>query len=89
LRGLTAPLLALAIPIAFLIAQLFFRYGWLEMALGRYAIVFWIVAGAWLCALIVSFRRRQWWALLSAPLALYPIVLSAMLLTSCAQGDCL
>jgi hypothetical protein len=89
LRGIKAPLLALIIPVAFLVGQSFFRHGWLDMALGQFAIIFWIAAIAWAAALLVSLRRKQWWALLSAPLALYPIVGVALLLYECAQGNCL
>ncbi len=89
LRGMKAPLMALLIPVAFLFGQLFFRYGWLEMALGQFALVFWILVVAWAAAVIVSVRRRQWWALLGAPVALYPGLGSALILISCAQGNCL
>ena len=84
-----APLFALLIPVGILIGQFLFTYGWLEMALGRLAIVFWIAVVIWMVALVLSLRRRQWWALLGAPLVLYPVGLSALLLVACAKGDCL
>ena len=82
-------LVALIVPVGFLIGQATFRYGWLEMALGGQAWAFWIAVVVWLVALVTALRRKHWWALIAAPLALYPIVMAALLLIACAGGDCL
>ena len=88
LRGLKAPLLALAIPIAILIGQSFLTHGWFELAFGPLAYVFWSAIATWIVALVISLRRRQWWALLGAPFALYPVAMSALILVACFQGNC-
>ena len=89
LRGHKAPLLALIIPVAFLIVPHFLEGGWLEMAIGALAALFWAAVLVWITAVVISVRRKQWWALLGAPIALYPVLLSAALLYECARGNCL
>jgi hypothetical protein len=88
LRLYAPALIALAIPVGFLLWQFTFQYGWLEMAVNG-AIIFWPAVLVWLIALIVALRRRHWWALLSAPLALYPIIGVGALLYQCSRGNCL
>ena len=82
-------LVALTVPVAFLIWQSSFEGSWLEMALGRWAAIFWLAVLVWLGALALALRRKQWWALIAAPLALYPIVMAFAVLGACATGDCL
>ena len=79
-------LIAVALPLW----QTRFRYGWLEMALGDFAWLFWIAVLAWLVLVAVAIRRhRSWWLLITAPLVLYPVVMAVGLLAACAGGDCL
>jgi hypothetical protein len=79
-------LIALALPFW----QTQFQYGWLEMALGGFAWLFWIAVLTWLALVAVAIRRyRAWWLLISAPLILYPVVMALGLLAACASGDCL
>jgi hypothetical protein len=66
------------------------EYGWLEMALGRCAWLFWIAAAGWGALTAVAIHRhRAWWLLVTAPLVLYPVVMTAVLLVACARGNCL
>ncbi|TMM48787.1 hypothetical protein [Qipengyuania marisflavi] len=75
---------------ALVLWQTQFRYGWLEMALGSFAWLFWIAVVAWGALTAVAIRRhRAWWLLIAAPVVLYPVVMAAGLLVSCAGGDCL
>ena len=89
LRGLAVPLTALFIPILFALAGLAFPHGMIEFALSSYALVFWTGFVVWLVAVGLSLRKRQWWALLTAPFALYPLGISLLLLAACSQGNCL
>lgn len=67
-----------------------FRYGWLEMALGSFAWLFWIAVALWAALVFAAIRRkRAWWLLLTAPLVFYPVIMSVSLLAACATGDCL
>jgi len=79
-------ILAVALPLW----QTQFRYGWLEMALGGFAWLFWLGALAWAVLTAAAIRQhRAWWLLITAPLVLYPVVSAALLLVACAGGDCL
>jgi hypothetical protein len=78
--------IALALPIW----QLQFRYGWLEMALGAWAWLFWTAVFAWAVCVILAIKRfKWWWLLLTTPVVLFPVVMAGGLLAACATGDCL
>jgi hypothetical protein len=84
----------LSLPIVIAVALPFwqsqFRYGWLEMALGSFAWLFWLAVLAWGVMTIAGIRRhRAWWLLITAPLVLYPVVMAALLFAACMGGDCL
>jgi hypothetical protein len=83
-------LLPIVIAVALPLWQTSFRYGWLEMALGSLAWLFWIAVFAWAVLTVAAIRRyRAWWLLITAPFVLYPIVMAVGLLAACAGGDCL
>jgi hypothetical protein len=78
------------IAVALALWQTQFRDGWLEMALGRFARLFWIAVIGWGASTAAAIRRhRAWWLLITAPVVLYPVVMAAGLLLACAGGDCL
>jgi hypothetical protein len=84
----------LALPIIIAVAlplwQAQFRDGWLEMALGGFAWLFWAAVVGWAVLTAAAIRRHHaWWLLITAPFVLYPVVMAAGLLMSCAGGDCL
>ena len=83
-------LLPAIIAVALPVWQTQFRYGWLEMAVGSFAWLFWIAVLAWGVLIAFAIRRhRAWWLLITAPLVLYPVGIAASLLIACAGGDCL
>ena len=64
--------------------------GWLEAAFGGLAVLFWAGAAFWLVTSILAIRARQhWWVIATAPFALYPISMVAILLAACVGGNCL
>ena len=80
----------LVIAVAIPVWQSQFKYGWLEMALGGWAWLFWIAVLAWAVCVVLAIKRfKLWWLLLSAPLILFPVVMAGVLLAACATGDCL
>lgn len=82
-------LLPITIALALPLWQTQFRDGWLEMALGRFAWLFWIAVGASVLLTFSAIRRhRAWWLLITAPLVLYPVVMAFGILAACATGDC-
>ena len=83
-------LLPVIIAVALPIWQTQFRYGWIEMASGDFAWLFWMAVVAWGVLTAGAIRRhRAWWLLTTAPLVLYPVVMGARLLAACAVGNCL
>ena len=83
-------LLPILIAVALPLWQTQFQYGWLEMALGGFAWLFWIAVLTWLVLVVVAIRKhRTWWLLITAPLILYPVIMAVVLLAACAGGDCL
>ena len=83
-------LLPVIIAVLLPIWQTQFRYGWLEMALGSFAWLFWIVVVVWAALIFAAIRRhRAWWLLLTAALVFYPVGISVLILAACATGDCL
>ena len=82
------PPIIIAVALPFWQAQL--DDGWLEMALGGFAWLFWIAVVAWGVFTGMAIRRFQaWWLLITAPLVLYPVLMALVLLGACAQGNCL
>jgi hypothetical protein len=64
--------------------------GWLEAAFGALALLFWTGIGFWLLAGIFALRERQhWWVIVTAPFALYPVAMAALLYVACLQGNCI
>jgi hypothetical protein len=64
--------------------------GWLEAAFGPPSTVFWLLIAAWLSVSILALRRRQhWWVVATAPFAIYPIFMAAILFGACVQGNCI
>jgi hypothetical protein len=89
-RGKAFLILPVVIAVALAIWQSRLEYGWLEMALGGQAWLFWSALLLWAMLVGVALKRhRAWWLLLTAPLILYPAALSALVLAACARGDCL
>ena len=85
---LSIPIIIIGVALPFW--QLQFPYGWLEMALGGFAWLFWMIVVAWAVLTIIAIRRhRAWWLLITAPLVLYPVVMAALLIAGCMGGDCL
>lgn len=79
-------LIAVALPLW----QMQFRYGWLDMAFGSFAWLFWTLGLIWLVLTVAAIRQhRAWWLLITAPLVLYPVIMSLGLLAACATGNCL
>lgn len=64
--------------------------GWLEAAFGGLAVLFWVGAALWLVSSILAIQaRHHWWVIATAPFALYPISMVAILLAACTGGNCL
>jgi hypothetical protein len=83
-------MLPVVIAVALALWQAQFRDGWLEMALGTFAWLFWIAVIAWGALTAAAIRQhRAWWLLITAPVLLYPVVMAVALLSACAGGDCL
>lgn len=85
-------LTAIAIGIAAVLPlwQAVTEYGWLGVAFGRLSLLFWAIVLLWILSVVCVLRwRRRWWVLLTAPIVLYPVVMSGALLGACARGDCL
>lgn len=82
----TAVVIAVALPGW----QMVTEYGWFGVAFGDFAAVFWAVILVWvLCVVCVLRWQRRWWILITAPVVLYPVVMSGFLLGACAVGNCL
>jgi hypothetical protein len=88
MRTYAPALVALTVPLGFLLWQTTFQDGWLEMAVNGTAF-FWPAVLIWVVALIIALRGRHWWALLSAPLALYPVIGISLLFYECSKGNCI
>lgn len=85
-------LTAIAIGIAAVLPlwQAMTEYGWLGIAFGRLSLLFWAVVLVWIVSVVCVLRwQRRWWVLLTAPIVLYPVVMSGALLGACTRGDCL
>lgn len=83
-------LLPIIIAVSLPLWQTQFRYGWLEMALGSFAWLFWLAVATWGVLTAAAIRRhRAWWLLITAPFVLYPVGMAVGLLAACAGGDCL
>ena len=81
---------AIVIAIALSLLRLTTEYGWLGMAFGQLAYLFWTLVVAWVvCVTCVLRWQRRWWLLTTAPVVLYPVFMSFALLGACASGDCL
>lgn len=64
--------------------------GWFEAAFGGSANLFWVAVAVWLITSVLSVRKRQyWWVIVTAPFAIYPIAMVAVLAGACARGNCL
>jgi hypothetical protein len=64
--------------------------GWLEAAFGGLATPFWIAVALWIAASWLAVRKRQhWWVILTAPFAIYPIAMAALLSAACLRGNCI
>jgi hypothetical protein len=80
-------IIPIGIAVALLIWQAFATYGWLEVAFYPLS---WILAVASLvCTLLMVVRKRRWWLLLTAPVALYPLFLMFKIAGACSRGSCL
>lgn len=80
-------IIPIGIAVALLIWQAFAPYGWLEVAFHPLS---WILAVASLvCTLLMVVRKRRWWLLLTAPVALYPLFLMFKIAGACSKGSCL
>jgi len=85
-------LTAIAIGIAAVLPlwQAVTEYGWLGVAFGRRSLLFWAAVVVWIVCVVCVLRwRNRWWVLLTAPIVLYPVVMSGALLGACVKGDCL
>lgn len=83
-------LLPLVVAVALPLWQTQLRYGWLDMAFGGFAWLFWIAVVVWAVLTAAAIRRhRAWWLLVTVPFVLYPVVMAVTLLAACARGDCL
>jgi hypothetical protein len=87
LRITTIPILiAIWIPIW----QAQFEHGWLEMALGRYSVLFWVLVLIWGVTVGWSIRRYgRWWLLITGLPILYSAAIATSLLSACIIGNCL
>lgn len=82
-------LLPVVIAVALPLWQTQLRDGWLEMAVGSLAWLFWIAVVVWAVLTFVAIRwHRAWWLLLTAPVVLYPVVITLFVVAACATGDC-
>lgn len=64
--------------------------GWLGAAFGQLSLLFWIGAALWLLCGIYALRERQhWWVIATAPFALYPVAMAAILFGACLRGNCI
>lgn len=86
--------LLVAVPIFIAVAmplwQSQLEYGWLELALGHRAWLFWITVSVWGLTVILAIRTlRVWWVLVTAPPVLYPVGIAIALLIECSKGNCL
>lgn len=95
--GVTAPrrywaaILPITIALGLMIWQSQFEGGWLEMAVGSGAWLFWASVAIWSVSTAWAIRRSRWgWLiLLTAPIVFYPVLLWAFLFVACATGSCL
>ena len=85
-----AAIVAVAIAAALAAWQGIAQYGWLSVVFGSLAFVFWGAVLVWIACVVQVIRyQRRWWVLLTAPIVLYPVVMSALLIRACSQGTCL
>jgi hypothetical protein len=64
--------------------------GWLRATFGGPSTFFWLLIGIWLTLSIMAMRRRQhWWVIFTAPFAIYPVFMAALLFAACTQGNCI
>lgn len=88
MRGKALLGLPVLIALALLVWQSRLDHGWLEMALGGGAWLFWAAALPWAVVVGIGLKRnRAWWLLLTAPAIAYPVGLSILLPASCARGS--
>ena len=81
---------ALLITAGLLIWSIVDGQGWFGVAFGSLYLLFWAAILAWLACVILAIRRyRRWWILSTAPLVLYPVFASALLVGACLAGNCI
>ncbi|MBB4087634.1 hypothetical protein [Sphingomonas carotinifaciens] len=89
-QRLPLTIIPVAIAVALPILQSVFEHGWLEMAFGGWALLFWIAVLAWVACVVLAIKRfKSWWLLFTMPLVLLPVAMAGGLLAACATGDCL
>lgn len=82
--------LPVIIAVALFVWQMQEDNGWLELAFGGFAWLYWLSLLAWALLTTVAIRQhRVWWLVVSAPFVLYPAYNAAWLLAVCASGSCL
>lgn len=64
--------------------------GWFDAIFGELSPPFLAGVLLWLLVSVFAIKNRQHrWVILSAPFALYPIFMAALLLGACIQGKCI
>ena len=79
-------LIATALPLW----QIQLEYGWVQMAFGRFAWLYWTLTLIWTVLVAAAIRGyRWWWLLITAPFVLFPIFMVGVVLVACSGGNCI
>jgi hypothetical protein len=77
---------AVLIAAAFPVWQSFTEYGWLGVVFGNFATAFWLAVLIWVgCVAGAIICARRWWVLLTAPIVLFPVFMSGLLVVATAS----
>ena len=72
------------------VVLLLMRVDWLTVGLGPYFPAYWTAVLAWLVSVVlVIWRQRRWWVLVTAPVVLYPAVMVGYFLIECSRKACI
>ena len=65
------------------------QYGWFGVNFGEFSFLFWMFIAIWLVSVAAVLRwAKKWWILITLPVILFPVWMSAVVVVKCVRGNC-